>query len=42
MVTSMFEHLIRKTVEMYIDDMLIKSVRKVNHIENLKKVLGIL
>ena len=42
MVTSMFEHLIGKTVEVYIDDMLIKSVRKVNHIENLKKVLGIL
>ena len=42
MVTDMFGHLIRKTVEVYIDDMLIKSVGKMNHIEDLREVLGIL
>ena len=42
MVTGMFGHLIGKTVEVYIDDMLIKSVRKANHIEDLREVLGVL
>jgi hypothetical protein len=42
MVTSMFGHLIGKTVEVYIDDILIKSVRKANHIENLREVLRVL
>jgi ribonuclease HI len=42
MVTDMFGHLIGKTVEVYIDDMLIKSVRKTNHIEDLREVLRIL
>ena len=38
----MFGHLIGKTVEVYIDDMLIKSVKKANHIEDLREVLGVL
>uniref|UniRef100_A0A2N9HTD2 Integrase catalytic domain-containing protein n=1 Tax=Fagus sylvatica TaxID=28930 RepID=A0A2N9HTD2_FAGSY len=39
-VTGLFGHLIRKTVEVYIDDMLIKSVGKVNHIGDLREFLG--
>ena len=42
MVTTMFRHLIEKTVEVYIDDMLIKSVGKENHLRDLREVLGIL
>jgi hypothetical protein len=42
MVTVMFGPLIGKTVEVYIDDMLIKSVRKVSHIEDLREVLRVL
>jgi hypothetical protein len=42
MVTTMFEHLIGKTVEAYIDDMLIKSVRRENHLTNLREVFRIL
>ena len=41
-VTTMFGHLIGKTVEMYIDDMLIKSVEKEEHLRDLREVLGIL
>jgi hypothetical protein len=42
MVTIMFGHLIGKNVEVYIDGMLIKSLGKVNHIGDLREVLGIL
>ena len=42
MVTIMFGHLIEKNVEVYIDGMLIKSLGKVNHIGDLREVLGIL
>ena len=42
MVTTMFGHLIRKTVEVYIDDMLIKSVRKEDHLADLREVFRIL
>ena len=42
MVTIIFEHLIGKTMEVYIDDMLIKSVVKENHLKDLSEVLGIL
>jgi hypothetical protein len=41
-VTIIFGHLIRKTVEVYIDDMLIKSVEKEEHLRDLREVLGIL
>uniref|UniRef100_A0A2N9G7V6 Uncharacterized protein n=1 Tax=Fagus sylvatica TaxID=28930 RepID=A0A2N9G7V6_FAGSY len=37
MVTGMFGHVIGKTVEAYIDDMLIKSKRKTSHVEDLRE-----
>jgi ribosomal protein L16/L10AE len=42
MVTGMFGHVIGKTVEACIDDMLIKSKRKSSHVEDLREVLEIL
>ena len=42
MVTTMFGNQIGKTVEVYIDDMLVKSVRKEDHLSNLKEVFEIL
>ena len=42
MVTKMFGHLIRKTVEVYIDDMLIKSLRAEDHTVDLLQVFDIL
>uniref|UniRef100_A0A2N9FPQ4 Uncharacterized protein n=1 Tax=Fagus sylvatica TaxID=28930 RepID=A0A2N9FPQ4_FAGSY len=42
MVSKMFEHLIGKTVEVYIDDMLIKSLREEDHVANLLQVFDIL
>jgi hypothetical protein len=35
MVTKIFGHMIGKTVEVYIDDMLVKSLREENHVANL-------
>uniref|UniRef100_A0A2N9IY34 Uncharacterized protein n=1 Tax=Fagus sylvatica TaxID=28930 RepID=A0A2N9IY34_FAGSY len=42
MVTKMFSELLGKTVEVYIDDMVVKSVKGTNHIEDLEQVFGIL
>ena len=42
MVTKMFGHMIGKTVEVYIDDMLIKSLREEDHAANLLQVFDIL
>uniref|UniRef100_A0A2N9EFL0 Integrase catalytic domain-containing protein n=1 Tax=Fagus sylvatica TaxID=28930 RepID=A0A2N9EFL0_FAGSY len=42
MVTKMFGHMIGKTVEVYIDDMLVKSLREENHVANLLRVFDIL
>uniref|UniRef100_A0A2N9FRK2 Uncharacterized protein n=1 Tax=Fagus sylvatica TaxID=28930 RepID=A0A2N9FRK2_FAGSY len=42
MVTKMFGHLIGKTVEVYIDDMLIKSLRAEGHTTDLLQVFDIL
>jgi hypothetical protein len=42
MVTQMFGHLIGQTVEVYIDDMLVKSLRKEDDIADLTRVFGIL
>jgi hypothetical protein len=42
MVTKMFGHIIGKTVEVYIDDMLIKSLRKEDHAADLLQVFDIL
>uniref|UniRef100_A0A2N9G4H4 Uncharacterized protein n=1 Tax=Fagus sylvatica TaxID=28930 RepID=A0A2N9G4H4_FAGSY len=41
MVTTMFKHLIGKTMEAYIDDMLIKSVKEEDHLTDLREVFGI-
>jgi hypothetical protein len=42
MVTKMFGHIIGKIVEVYIDDMLIKSLQKEDHLANLLQVFDIL
>ena len=42
MVTTMFGIQIGKTVEVYIDDILVKSVRKEDHLAYLREVFGIL
>ena len=42
MITKMFGHVIGKTMEVYIDDMLIKSLRKEGHIADLLQVFDIL
>ena len=42
MMTTMFGRQIRKTVEVYIDDMLVKSVKKEDHLAHLREVFEIL
>jgi hypothetical protein len=42
MVTKMFSELLGKTVEVYIDDMVVKSVKSADHVGDLRKVFGIL
>ena len=42
MVTKMFRHIIGKIVEVYIDDMLVKSLQEENHIADLLQVFNIL
>ena len=42
MITKMFSKLLGKTVEVYIDDMVVKSVKGMNHVEDLEQVFGIL
>ena len=42
MVTNMFGHMIGKTVEVYIDDMLVKSLREESHLADLLQVFDIL
>ena len=42
MVTKMFSGLLGKTVEVYIDDMVVKSVKGTDHVEDLKQVFSIL
>jgi hypothetical protein len=41
MVTKMFSELLGKTVEVYIDDMVVKSIRCSGHVEDLKQVFSI-
>ena len=38
----MFSELLGKTVEVYIDDMVVKSVKSSDHVEDLRQVLSIL
>uniref|UniRef100_A0A2N9IRH8 Reverse transcriptase domain-containing protein n=1 Tax=Fagus sylvatica TaxID=28930 RepID=A0A2N9IRH8_FAGSY len=42
MVTKMFSELLGKTVEVYIDDMVVKSIKSTDHVEDLRKVFEIL
>ncbi|XP_028070291.1 uncharacterized protein LOC114272782 [Camellia sinensis] len=42
LVTKIFKHLIEKTMEVYIDDMVMKSKEPADHITNLKEVFDIL
>uniref|UniRef100_A0A2N9F6H4 Reverse transcriptase domain-containing protein n=1 Tax=Fagus sylvatica TaxID=28930 RepID=A0A2N9F6H4_FAGSY len=42
MVTKMFAELLGKTVEVYIDDMIIKSTKSSDHVQDLRQVLDIL
>jgi ribonuclease HI len=42
MVTKMFGHMIGNTVEVYIDDMLVKSLREESHLADLLQVFDIL
>ena len=38
----MFFHQIGRNVEMYVDDMLVKSIDKVDHLDNQKETLNTL
>ena len=42
LVTKMFRHLIGKTVEVYIDDMVVKTKKPEDHLAALKAVFDIL
>ena len=42
MVTKMFSELLGKTVEVYIDDMVAKSVKSTDHVGDLRKVFRII
>ena len=42
MITKIFEPILGKTMDAYIDDMVVKSIRKVDHIMDLTKVFTIL
>ena len=42
MVTKMFSKLLGKTVEVYIYDMVVKSTKSLNHVQDLRHVLDIL
>jgi hypothetical protein len=42
MVTKMFSELLGKTVEVYIDDMVVKSVKSSDQVQDLRQVLSIL
>ena len=42
MVTKMFSKLLGKTVEVYIDDIVVKSIKSTDHMEDLRQVFNIL
>ena len=42
LVNKMFRELIEKTMKIYIDDMLVKSVKATDHITHLKKAFDVL
>lgn len=41
-MTMMLAEVLRKYMEVYVDDMLIKSIQEENHVANLEKVFKIL
>ena len=42
LVNKMFKEMIGKTMEVYIDDMLIKSLKVADHIAHLEEAFGVL
>ena len=42
LVNKMFKEHIIHTMEVYVDDMLVKSLKAKQHIENLRKIFGVL
>ncbi|WOG87665.1 hypothetical protein DCAR_0206896 [Daucus carota subsp. sativus] len=42
LANKMFKHLIGKTMEVYVDDMLVKSLNKADHLEHLKEAFEVL
>ena len=42
LVTNMFRSLLRKTIEFYIDDMLVKSKERSDHAEHLQEAFELL
>ena len=42
LVNKIFAHLIGKTMEVYVDDMLVKSFFKANHVEHLREAFEVL
>ena len=42
LVNKIFEEMIGKTMEVYIDDMLVKSFKAADHVAHLEEIFGIL
>ena len=42
LVNKIFKDMIRKTIEVYIDDMLVKSLKVADHVAHLEEIFGIL
>ncbi|XP_063942737.1 uncharacterized protein LOC135150384 [Daucus carota subsp. sativus] len=42
LANKMFKHLIGKTMEVYVDDMLVKSLNKADHLEHLREAFEVL
>src|SRR5436190_21664530 len=42
LVKKIFKHQIGRNIEVYVDDMLVKSAKEVDHIEYLKETFGVL
>ena len=42
LVNKIFKHLIGKTMEVYVDDMLVKSLKKADHIKHLQEAFEVL
>ena len=42
LVNKIFAHLIKKTMEVYVDDMLVKNLFKEDHIEHLREAFKVL